>query len=273
MDQYFLIIKLTPALSIQYAEAPPQPHRHNYEEIIIVTAGHPQHFIDFNKAPIDPPKVIYVAQGKIHQFLPDKNTLGWAIRYKNEFIPDTNFHFYSKFEDNINYALQSAGCLDKLNTLCEMMLDEYNASPPDFVIIKHLLAALLAKLESESRQQFTQKNNGAGTQLLSFNNFLKILEQHYKRPEGVQFYADKMNMSVRNLNLTCQAIFSKSVSEIIETRKLIEARQLLINTHLSVSEIGYELGYNEKAYFSRVFHKKTGLTPTEFRQQMQFLLA
>lgn len=273
MDQYFQIIKITPALSIQYAAAPSKPHRHDYEEIIIVAAGHPQHFIDFNKVSIEPPKVIYVAQGKIHQFLPDKETLGWAIRYKNEFIPDTRFHFYSKFEDNINYSLQSAGCLDKLNTICEMMLDEYTAPPPDFAMIKHLLAALLAKLESESRQQMKQAGNGAGTQLVSFNNFLKILEQNFKRPEGVQFYADKLNMSVRNLNLTCQAIFSKSVSEIIETRKLIEARQLLINTNLSVSEIGYELGYNEKAYFSRVFHKKTGVTPTEFRQQMQQLLA
>lgn len=272
MDQYFHIIRLTPALSIQYAEAPSKPHRHNYEEIIIVAAGHPQHFIDFNREAIDSPKVIYVAQGKIHQFLPDKDTLGWAIRYKNEFIPDTRFHFYSKFEDNINYAPGSPGCLDKLNTLCEMMLDEYSAVPPDFVMIKHLLAALLAKLESENRQQFKQQGNGAATQLVSFNNFLKILEQNYKRPEGVQFYADKLNMSVRNLNLTCQAIFSKSVSEIIETRKLIEARQLLINTHLAVSEIGYHLGYNEKAYFSRVFHKKTGLTPTDFRQQMQQLL-
>ena len=273
MDQYFQIIKITPALSIQYAAAPSKPHRHDYEEIIIVAAGHPQHFIDFNKEAIAPPKVIYVAQGKIHQFLPDNETLGWAIRYKNEFIPDTRFHFYSQFEDNINYSLESEGCLDKLNALCEMMLDEYNAGPPDFIMIKHLLAALLAKLESEGRQRFKQENNAVNTQLVAFNNFLKILEQNYKRPEGGQFYADKLNMSVRNLNLTCQAVFNKSVSAIIETRKLIEARQLLINTALSVAEIGYKLGYSEKAYFSRVFHKKTGLTPTEFRQQMQSLLA
>jgi AraC-like DNA-binding protein len=59
----------------------------------------------------------------------------------------------------------------------------------------------------------------------------------------------------------------------VETRKLIEARQLLINTNLSISEIGYELGYNEKAYFSRVFTKKTGLTPTDFRGQMAAMLS
>jgi AraC family transcriptional regulator, transcriptional activator of pobA len=273
MDQAFDIIKLTPELSRQYAITPSKLHRHDYEEIIIVKSGSPQHFIDFHKETLVPPVGIYVAQGKIHQFLPDHHTEGWAIRYKNEFIPESRFHFYSKFLDNINYPLQTTDCIGKFDTLCEMMLDENKKSPPDFNLIKHLLAALLAKLESEGRQRFLQETNSSNTQLITFNNFLKILEQNYKRPEGVQFYAEKLNMSVRNLNLVCQSIFNKSVSEIIETRKLIEARQLLINSILSVSEIGYELGYNEKAYFTRVFTKKTGLTPTEFRNKMSALIS
>jgi transcriptional regulator GlxA family with amidase domain len=153
------------------------------------------------------------------------------------------------------------------------MLDEYKQPHPDLNMIKHLLAALLAKLESQGKQRFRQESNSNNTQRISFNNFLKILEENYKRPEGVQFYADKLNMSVRNLNIICQSIFNKSVSEIVETRKLIEARQLLIDTDMSVSEIGYELGYNEKAYFTRIFHKKTGLTPTDFRNNMSALLS
>jgi AraC-like DNA-binding protein len=74
-------------------------------------------------------------------------------------------------------------------------------------------------------------------------------------------------MSVRNLNLISKNISNKSISDIIETRKLIEARQLLIDTDKSVSEIGFELGYSEKSYFTRVFHAKTGLTPSRFREK------
>ena len=65
----------------------------------------------------------------------------------------------------------------------------------------------------------------------------------------------------------------KSVSELIETRKLIEAKNLLIYTDKTVSEIGFELGYNEKAYFTRVFKKRTGQTPTEFKEAMQKLIS
>ncbi len=273
MKQIFDILKLTPELSKQYANTASKPHRHDHEEIIIISKGSPQHFIDFKKETITAPLIIYVAQGKIHQFLPDTNTAGWAVRYKNEFIPQSRFHFYSNFLDNINYPFESDACLGKLDTICEMMLDEFKRPHPDLIMIKHLLLALLSKLEAEGKHRFRQQSNSSNTQLISFNNFLKILEENYKRPEGVGFYADKLNMSVRNLNLICQSIFDKSVSDIVETRKLIEARQLIMNSDLSISEIAYELGYHEKAYFTRVFTKKTGLTPTDFRNQMSSLLS
>jgi AraC family transcriptional regulator, transcriptional activator of pobA len=89
----------------------------------------------------------------------------------------------------------------------------------------------------------------------------------------VEFYAEKLFMSSRNLNMICQNILQRSVSEIIETRKLIEAKNLLVSTHKSISEIGYELGYNEKAYFTNVFKKKSGQTPTEFREEMRTLIS
>lgn len=64
----------------------------------------------------------------------------------------------------------------------------------------------------------------------------------------------------------------QSASEIIETRKLIEAKNLLVGTEKSISEIGYELGYKEKSYFTSVFKKKAGQTPSEFRKEMRKLL-
>ena len=80
-------------------------------------------------------------------------------------------------------------------------------------------------------------------------------------------------MSSRNLNLICHNILQKSVTEIIETRKLIEAKNLLINTEKTISEIGFELGFNEKSYFTAVFKKKSGQTPSEFREEMRSLIS
>lgn len=80
-------------------------------------------------------------------------------------------------------------------------------------------------------------------------------------------------MSTRNLNLICKGILHQTVSEIIETRKLIEAKNQLTHSNKNISEIGFDLGYNEKSYFTNVFKKRTGQSPSEFRKKMKMLLS
>jgi AraC-like DNA-binding protein len=268
VDVPFKIARITKEITGPLIINPVQPHRHDHEELLIITHGSPVHHVDYVEERLQSPVIVYVAQGKIHSFIPDAATLGWVIRYKNELVPESRFHFYSGFSDDINIPLGHDYCSTSLESLCEIMLREYQQESPDYQVLKHLLNALLARLEADSRKEFLEAETKANTRKETFNNFLKILEYNYKRPEGADFYADKLNMSTRNLNLISQAVFGKTVTEIIETRKLIEARRLLLNSEKTISEIGYDLGYSEKSYFTRVFRKRTGKTPTEFRQQI-----
>jgi AraC family transcriptional regulator, transcriptional activator of pobA len=267
----FKILRITKEITEPIILNPAAPHRHDHEELLIITHGNPVHHVDYTEHRLQAPVIVYVAQGKIHSFIPDPETRGWVIRYKNELVPDSHFHFYSDFSDDINIPLSIDYCSSSLESLCEIMLKEYEQSSPDYKILSHLLSALLTKLETESKKEFLDTTNTLSPRKQTFSNFLKILEYNYKRPEGADFYADKLNMSTRNLNLITQSVFGKTVSDIIETRKLIEARRLLLSSEKSVSEIGFELGYNEKSYFTRVFRKRTGKTPSEFRQQIPAL--
>ena len=262
------MFKLTRELVKEILHQPSKPHRHDYEELLIITQGEPEHFIDFINEKVISPVVIYVARGKVHEFIPDPETRGWCIRYNSDFIPESNFHFYSNYLDRIAFSFDPGTCRQQIGNLCEMILFEYQQNPTSVDVYKHLFMALLAKLEVEGKHNLPVENDKKTPRQMAFQSFLNILENNFSRNEGVGFYADKMNTSVRNLNLLCAKIFGKSVSEIIETRKLIEARRLLLNTEMTVSEVGFTLGYNEKSYFSRVFRKKTGLTPTEFRSLM-----
>ncbi|MDP1620855.1 MAG: AraC family transcriptional regulator [Bacteroidales bacterium] len=273
MNVPFVIKKVTPHVVESIWINPAEPHRHDHEELIIITHGNPTHLVDFAAETLDPPVILYVAQGKVHSFIPDEHTQGWVIRYTSDFIPESSFNFYSGFMDVINCKLDVDFCSTTMYDLCEIMLREYEQPPIDYNIIKHLLSAVLTKLESATKKDFLSNKSAGNSQVTTFNSFLKILEYNYKRPVGVEFYADKLNMSARNLNLVSQTVFGKTITEIIETRKLIEARQLLLNSGKTVSEIGFELGYNENSYFSRVFRKKTGTTPTSFRTQIHGIIS
>ncbi len=122
MEGPFSIFEITAELAERIASTTIQPHRHDYEEIIVVTEGNPCHFIDFRRDQLTAPIAAYVAMGKVHQINPDADTRGWAIRYTNEFLPVESFHFYTHFLDNINTPIRSVGLLEELGSLCRMML-------------------------------------------------------------------------------------------------------------------------------------------------------
>jgi len=127
--------------------------------------------------------------------------------------------------------------------------------------------------DAQRNRNIPLENELKASQVSSFNNFLGILEKNFRNDAGVSFYANKMNMSERNLNLICRNNFRMSVTEIIETRKLIEAKRMLMYSDKTVSEIGYALGYNEKSYFTRVFHARMDITPSRYREMTRLIIS
>ena len=250
---------------------PDIPHNHDYEELIVGMEGDMEHFIDYKSQSFSSPYISFVTKGKIHRVFPlvvEGKCSMWVIRFKSEFIPEITFRLYSYYHDHATMQMQDSSCFKRMAALCDMMYSEKQEEVPDYSIIRHLLSALFAMIESQRKKLQPIETNSQKNQNTTFRNFLMILEENFRRPEGVEFYAGKLFMSSRNLNLICQNILQLSVTELIETRKLIEAKNLLISTDKTISEIAFELGYNEKAYFSAVFKKKTGQTPSEFQEEM-----
>ena len=188
------------------------------------------------------------------------------------YIPEITFQLYSNYHNHATLKLPNDYCFKRLTTICEIIDGEMQQENPDLSVVRHLLNALFIMIESERNKIQTSENGLTITQNTTLQNFLKILEENYKRPEGVDFYAEKLFMSARNLNLICKNILQQTVTEIIETRKLIEAKNQLTHSDKNISEIAFDLGYNEKAYFTNVFKKRTGQTPSEFREEMKKLL-
>lgn len=276
MNQLFKIFKVDSKEAIKISASPDEPHQHDFEELIIGMEGQLEHFIDFENTLLDAPLVSFVTKGKVHRVIPKlKNGKCdmWVIRFKSEFIPEITFQLYANYHNHAMLKLPNDYCFKRLTTICEIIDGEIKQEYPDMSVVSHLLSALFIMIESERNKTVQSENAIVATQNTTLHNFLRILEENYQRPVGVEFYAEKLFMSARNLNLICKNILQQTVTEIIETRKLTEAKNQLIHTEKNISEIGFELGYNEKAYFTNVFKKRTGQTPSEFREEMKKLLS
>lgn len=84
---------------------------------------------------------------------------------------------------------------------------------------------------------------------------------------SAQFIADKLNMSPRHLYRKLSEINSDSPAEMIKESRLHIARNLLVNTKMTIDEIIYKSGFSNRATFFRAFSLKFGCTPKEYRDK------
>jgi len=275
VNEPFRIFHIDAAEALRVGESVNPPHSHDYEELIIGEAGILEHFIDFKSSTMHAPLVSFVTKGKMHRVLPHVANGAcsmWVLRFKSEFIPETTFQLYALYHDNANLTLQDGPAFRRMLTICHLLDAEMHAENPDFPVVRHLLSALFSMVESERNRLLPEAGSRGKNPGKVFSDFLQLLETHFRTDAGVEFYASELAMTARNLNHICRRVLQQSVSEIIETRKLIEAKNLLASTDQTVAEIGYDLGYKEKSYFSAVFKRKAGQTPTEFRTEIRKML-
>ncbi len=93
---------------------------------------------------------------------------------------------------------------------------------------------------------------------------LSTLRQHYKNPDlDVNVFCQAMGVSKTLLNSKLQESFGQSIGHFIRTYRLAVAREMLESgSGVTVSEVAYEVGFNDPKYFTRCFSKEFGITPS-----------
>ena len=100
-----------------------------------------------------------------------------------------------------------------------------------------------------------------------FRNFGRIVEIYFREKHSVADYADLLGISPKTLSNKFNKFNFENPNEYIKNRILLEAKRLLIYTDLSVKEVSYKLGYDDPAYFNRLFTQKIKVSPSAFRKR------
>jgi len=95
--------------------------------------------------------------------------------------------------------------------------------------------------------------------------FKALVELHYGKHWPLSDYAALLGVGQDHLSRACRKAWGLGALTVLNDRLLLQARRLLAYTPLSVSEIAEQLGYADSAYFSRVFRRGVGRTPSEYR--------
>ncbi|WP_326981827.1 AraC family transcriptional regulator [Chryseobacterium sp. MYb264] len=99
-----------------------------------------------------------------------------------------------------------------------------------------------------------------------FRDFSRHLEIHFREKHNVADYADLLHIAPKTLTHKFKSLDLESPNQFIINRILLEAKRLLFYTDKPVKEIAYDLGYEDPAYFNRLFTNKIGSTPINFKK-------
>ncbi|WP_126651419.1 AraC family transcriptional regulator [Chryseobacterium aureum] len=160
-------------------------------------------------------------------------------------------------EENYNYILELFNHIQK---------EESEKHPFSESIIKTYIQLILA---IGSKQKSSMENTLVSGEKLSNKyaaEFQKLLEIHFKKEKELSFYSDKLNITNNTLSKAVKKEFSKTPTQLINERIILESKKLLHLTYRSVKEIASEFGFADEFYFSRYFKKSVGCSPRNYRE-------
>lgn len=99
-----------------------------------------------------------------------------------------------------------------------------------------------------------------------FRDFSRHLEIHFREKHNVADYAELLHIAPKTLTHKFKSLNIEPPNQLIINRILLEAKRLLFYTDKPVKEIAYSLGYEDPAYFNRLFTSKIGNTPSNFKK-------
>lgn len=134
-------------------------------------------------------------------------------------------------------------------------------------MIRIFLKQLIIRSTRMWKKAHDLADKGVAQEVEFIRKFSQLVEAHYTTHHNVADYANMLNITPKALSKRISRHSSKSPNDIIKDRIILEAKRLLIHTDLSVKEIGYKLGYEDPAYFVRLFTNQTDTSPLLFRKK------
>lgn len=251
------------------------PHRHTYYEILFIEEGQGFHEIDFQTYPIQGAGMHFLMPGQVHLLNFNGPCAGYIVAFSEDFFSFYNpesqslakYPFFRPVQRHPVLALDAHERKYFHNILANLVVDHLAADAGRPMTGKYLglllqKCALIAQ-NNESEREATFASPDLVTQ------FQAMVDKHFREQHAVQHYAELLDVSPDYLSKSVKRYLGVTASDHIQTKLLLEAKRLLVFTPMSSKEITYALHIEDPSYFGRLFKRKTGLTPNEYRASVR----
>lgn len=254
-------------------------HGHkNFSEIVIVLDGKAEHIVDNQYYPISKGDVFVISNDTEHGYTRAENFRICNIMFAPSLLSEAELDITASPGFQALFVLEPCSAkLSRFNSRLKLDMDsfsqvygivnyiikEYNEKEAGWkTAVKSGFYRLVVTL---SRLYSFDSPSASSESLVRLANAVAFIEQNYSESFTVSELAKLSNYSERQFIRLFKEAFNCIPSAYITKLRMQKARELLRTTDFTVTEIAVRSGYNDVNYFSRVFRKINGTTPTEFR--------
>lgn len=267
----FFIVRLE-AMS-RLMKLPVPPTRNTNHTLVFLTHGQAVMTVASETYTVHEGECLVVPAGQVFSFDSVEPNRGYLCNVHTDFIIEkfggielmNNFEFLRVWGNpRISLPLRVAQFVTRLFDRMLIEYSDYGLTNPD--LIQSYLIALL----SEFNQVYRPVSGSLQTHGATITNrFKELLFATIKTNQLVTDYASLLNIGPNHLNKIIKATTGKSPTKWIDEAIVMEAKVLLHQTNLSISEVAAEVGILDASYFSRLFKKYEGVTPVSFRRMIE----
>ncbi|WP_405960116.1 AraC family transcriptional regulator [Streptomyces sp. NBC_00024] len=258
---------------------PPRPGRATFHYLILVTEGELRHDVDHVTRTVAPGQWLWVRPGHAQCWHPPGAARGPFILFEPDVLRPDLARLLAPLTAHEAPAVLSPDPDDAawLRQTALQLLDEHRAlgrRPLDIhhALRRSLLESLLLRLADSPGIAPVGTATAAATARAGrgrgradrYGRFLDALELHFRELHQAADYAELLGCSVRTLSRAARDATGKGVRELIDERRLLEARRLLGGARWDARAVAVHLGFTDPANFGRFFRDRTGLTPAAF---------
>ncbi len=245
-------------------------YRNEFYEINLFKDQHDFKFIIDDKTfhPQGEAYIAFVAPSQLQSYEvlgDDLGSSGYLIYINKDTFRGLNlggdFPFFQR--NNENFFPLTKPQHQELFQIVRKMEDEFslNTQYSQDVLQSYVRILLLKSLNFFNSKEYQNRHH---QQVIT--QFESLINQQYTRHKSVQYYADELAISVRQLSTITKNTICKSPLQVIHDVILNESKALLTHSKMTMSEIAYTLGFEEVANFSRFFKKYTDLAPSQYKK-------
>lgn len=239
------------------------PHRDDYYIIVLVTGGTVSVAVDFEDVTVSAGEAIVVSPSQVHSpSSASGNAEGWFMAVASEYFTPHEIDMAARYALNVAPIALAENTSDDIVRLFEILLRRISD-----ISVALPLASAIKSLVFSGMTENGGKNIDRYMTIVT--RLKKLLDENLKDEKRPSRYAEMLNISEVYLNEAVKKATGLSVSAFIRSQVVLSAKRMFVYTSLSASEIALELGYEDYAYFSKLFKKDTGVSPTRYRKNLE----